>query len=86
MVKQGLKASTADAYEQISKQIWKDHFIGRTFREYEPHRGNKVDGLVTRKYGRRTLAHVSQLGLRHLHRRDIRGQRRPAAKQPLART
>jgi len=61
MVKQGLKASTADTYEQISKQIWKDHFIGRTFREYEPHRGNKVDGLVTRKYGRRTLAHVRSL-------------------------
>jgi hypothetical protein len=39
MVKQGLKASTVDGYEQICKQFLKDHFIGRTFREYEPHRG-----------------------------------------------
>ena len=40
----------------------KDHLIGRTFREYEPHHGNKLlKGLVARKYGRRTLAHVRSL-------------------------
>jgi integrase len=61
-VKAGLKPSTVDGYEQIWKQFLKDHFTGRTFREYEPHHGNKLlNDLVVRKYGRRTLAHVRSL-------------------------
>ena len=61
-VKAGLKPSTVDGYEQIWKQFLQDHFTGRTFREYEPHHGNKLlNDLVVRKYGRRTLAHVRSL-------------------------
>ncbi len=61
-VKAGLKPSTVDGYEQIWKQFLQDHFTGRTFREYEPHHGNKLlNDLVVRKYGRRTLAHIRSL-------------------------
>ena len=61
-VKQGLKPSTVDGYQQIWKQFLQDHFTGRSFREYEPHHGNKLlNDLVARKYGRRTLAHVRSL-------------------------
>ena len=41
-VKQGLKPSTVAGYEQIWEQFLKEHFTGRTFREYEPHHGNKL--------------------------------------------
>jgi hypothetical protein len=61
-VKQGLKASTVDGYEQIWKQFLKHHFTGRTFREYEPHHGNKLlSEKVAEGYGRRTIAHIRSL-------------------------
>jgi len=61
-VKQGLKRSTVAGYEQIWNQFLKEHFTGRTFREYEPHHGNKLlNELVAFKYGQRTLAHVRSL-------------------------
>jgi len=61
-VKQGLKPSTVAGYQQIWEQFLKEHFTGRTFREYEPVHGNKLlNDLVARKYGQRTLAHVRSL-------------------------
>src|SRR5208282_454949 len=61
-VKAGLKPSTVDGYQQIWEQFLKGHFTGRTFREYEPHHGNKLlNDLVARKYGQRTVAHVRSL-------------------------
>jgi integrase len=61
-VKAGLKPSTVDGYEQIWKQFLMEHFTGRTFKGYEPHHGNHLlNGLVTQKYGRRTIAHVRSL-------------------------
>ena len=61
-VKQGLKPSTVAGYQQIWEQFLKEHFTGRTFREYEPHHGNKLlNDLVVRKYGQCTLAHVRSL-------------------------
>jgi integrase len=61
-VKAGLKPSTVAGYQQIWDQFLKEHFTGRTFREYEPHHGNKLlNDLVARKYGQRTLAHVRSL-------------------------
>jgi integrase len=61
-VKAGLKPSTVSGYQQIWEQFLKDHFTGRTFREYEPHHGNKLlNDLVARKYGQRTVAHVRSL-------------------------
>ncbi|MFZ0816321.1 MAG: hypothetical protein WAM78_12430 [Candidatus Sulfotelmatobacter sp.] len=61
-VKAGLKHSTVEGYEDIWEQHLKDHFAGRTFREYEPHHGNKLlNDLVARKYARSTVAHVRSL-------------------------
>src|SRR5580704_10649264 len=61
-VKHGLKHSTVEGYEDIWEQHLKDHFAGRTFREYEPHHGNKLlNDLVARKYARSTVAHVRSL-------------------------
>jgi len=53
-VKQDLKPSTIAGYQQIWAQFLKEHFNGRSFREYEPHHGNKLlNHLVARKYGQR---------------------------------
>jgi integrase len=61
-VKLGLKHSTVEGYEDIWEQHLKDHFAGRTFREYEPHHGSKLlNDLVARKYARSTVAHVRSL-------------------------
>jgi hypothetical protein len=61
-VKLGLKPSTVEGYEDIWEQHLKAHFAGRTFREYEPHHGNKLlNDLVARKYARSTVARVRSL-------------------------
>jgi len=61
-VKAGLKPSTVAGYEDIWEQHLKDHFAGRTFREFEPHHGSKfLTELVASKYGRRTVAHIRSL-------------------------
>jgi integrase len=61
-VTKNLKPSTVAGYEQIWKQFLKEHFTGRTFREYETHHGSKfLTGVVDDGYGRRTVAHVRSL-------------------------
>ncbi len=61
-IKKGLKPSTVEGYEDIWQQHLKDHFAGRTFREYEPHQGSKfLTDLIKAGYGQRTVAHVRSL-------------------------
>lgn len=57
-----LKPSTVDGYQQVWSQFLEDHFNGRTLREYETHDGSRfLTSLVTKSYGRRTIAHVRSL-------------------------
>jgi len=61
-VKKGLKPSTVAGYQEIWVSHLKDHFTGRTFREYEPVDGNKLlNQKVAERYGRRTIAHIRSL-------------------------
>jgi integrase len=61
-VKKGLKPSTVAGYEDIWEQHLKDHFTGRTFREYEPHHGSKfLTELVKQGYEKSTIAHIRSL-------------------------
>jgi len=56
-----LKPSTVAGYEQIWNQFLEDHFTGRTLREYETHHGSVFLTGLSKKYGRRTVAHVRSL-------------------------
>lgn len=61
-VKAGLKPSTVAGYQEVWENHLKEHFTGRTFREYEPHHGNKLlNEKVAQGYGRRTIAHIRSL-------------------------
>lgn len=61
-VKAGLKPSTVAGYKEVWESHLKEHFAGRTFREYEPHHGNKLlNEKVVQGYGRRTVAHIRSL-------------------------
>ena len=61
-VKRGLKPSTVAGYQDIWERHLKEHFTGRTFREYEPVHGNKLlNDLVAQRYVRSTIAHVRSL-------------------------
>lgn len=56
-----LKPSTVDGYEQIWSQFLRDHFTGRTLREYETHHGSQFLTQQAKTYGRRTIAHIRSL-------------------------
>jgi integrase len=61
-IKAGLKPSTVAGYQEVWENQLKEHFTGRTFREYEPHHGNKLlNEKVAQGYGRRTIAHIRSL-------------------------
>jgi integrase len=64
------RSSTVDGYRQIWAQFLRDHFAGRTLREYRTHHGSQfltnlakklVPQTREQRYGRRTLAHIRSL-------------------------
>lgn len=59
--KENLRPSTLSGYEQIWNQHLKDHFADLTLREYRTHIGSQFLTSLTKKQGRRTIAHVRSL-------------------------
>ncbi len=60
-VQDNLRASTVSGYKQIWTSSLKDHFAGRTLREYRTHHGSEFLTALAKTYGRRTLAHIRSL-------------------------
>lgn len=56
-----LRASTVFGYEHVWNKYLKDHFGQKTLKEYRTHMGSQFLTSLTKKLGRRSIAHIRSL-------------------------
>jgi integrase len=60
-IKENLKPSTVQGYQQVWNQHLKDHFITKTLREYKTPMGSVFLTGLAKKFGKRTVQHIKFL-------------------------